>query len=219
MDPVALAALRRSYELAGLAEGDVSADPIAQFEHWLADAVAAELMEPNAMVLATAHPSGRPSARTVLLKGLLPGTGGPGFAFFTNYGSRKARELGANGQASLVFPWIDLERQVIVVGDVERLSATANEEYFHARPHGHQLGAWASRQSEVVASRGQLEDQYARLAEQYPEGVAVPVPDFWGGFRVVPTSIEFWQGRGNRLHDRLRYRRDEGPWVLERLSP
>ena len=215
MEPVALAALRRSYELAGLEEGAAHPDPFAQFERWLSDAVAAELLEPNAMVLATADAAGRPSARTVLLKGIEAG----GFVFFTNYGSRKARELEANGQASLVFPWIDLERQVIVVGDVERMSDEANERYFHARPHGHQLGAWASRQSEVVSSRNQLEQQFAVLADQYPEGSVVPTPDFWGGYRVVPTSVEFWQGRGNRLHDRLRYRRDADAWHLERLSP
>ena len=215
MDPEELAALRRSYEQAGLDEADAESDPFDQFTRWFADAVAAELLEPNAMVLATVDADGQPSTRTVLLKVV----DADGFVFFTNYGSRKARELEANGQASLVFPWIDLERQVIVVGDVERMSDEANERYFHARPHGHQLGAWASRQSEVVSSRSQLEQQFAVLADQYPEGSVVPTPDFWGGYRVVPTSVEFWQGRGNRLHDRLRYRRDADAWHLERLSP
>ncbi|MFZ0324349.1 MAG: pyridoxamine 5'-phosphate oxidase [Actinomycetes bacterium] len=215
MEPTALAALRRSYGLAGLDEADVSPDPFAQFERWLGDAVAAELVEPNAMVLATADGDGRPSARTVLLKGAGP----DGFVFFTNYGSRKARELMTNPQASLVFPWTALERQVVVVGDAEPLDAAANAAYFHARPHGHQVGAWASRQSEVVASREVLEAQFAAMTEKYPEGTSVAVPDFWGGFRVVATTVEFWQGRGNRLHDRIQYRRDGAAWVVERLSP
>jgi len=215
VEPAALAALRRSYELAGLDESDVASDPLVQFERWLADAVAAELDEPNAMVLATADSAGRPSARYVLLKAVDAG----GFTFFTNFASRKGHELQANPQASLCFPWGDLQRQVVVVGDVEKVGPGPSAEYFHARPHGHQLGAWASRQSQVVASRGVFEDRYAELADRYPEGTVVPAPDFWGGFRVVPTEIEFWQGRGNRLHDRIRYLRVDGQWQVERLSP
>jgi pyridoxamine 5'-phosphate oxidase len=213
MDPTALAALRRSYELAGLDEADAAADPYEQFARWLADAVAADLLEPNAMVLATADRAGRPSARTVLLKGF----GEAGFVFYTNYGSRKAQQIDGNPQASLLFPWYDLERQVGVVGDVHRLSAEASEEYFRSRPTGHQVGAWASRQSQVVASREVVEQRYLELVERY--GDEVPFPDFWGGYRVVPTSVEFWQGRGNRLHDRLRYRREGAAWVVERLAP
>jgi pyridoxamine 5'-phosphate oxidase len=214
VEPAALAALRRSYELAGLDEHDVGPDPYVQFGRWLADAVAAELTEANAMVLATADASGRPSSRTVLLKAVGP----DGFVFFTNYGSRKGRELEANPQASLCFSWVDLERQVVVVGDVERLPAAVSADYFRARPRGHQLGAWASRQSEVVPSRSHIEERYAELEQQYPDGTEIPTPDFWGGFRVVPTEVEFWQGRGNRLHDRIRYRRVADDWVVERLS-
>jgi pyridoxamine 5'-phosphate oxidase len=215
VEPAALAALRRSYELAGLDESDVAPDPLSQFDRWLADAVAAELDEPNAMVLATADRSGRPCARYVLLKAV----DARGFTFFTNYASRKGRELQVNPQASLCFPWGDLQRQVVVVGDVERIRPEDSAAYFGARPHGHQLGAWASRQSEVVASRAVFEERYAELAQRYPEGTAVPVPDFWGGFRVVPAEVEFWQGRGNRLHDRIRYRQVDGEWSVERLSP
>lgn len=215
VDPAALAALRRSYELAGLDEQDVDADPFAQFARWLADAVAAELTEPNAMVLATADTAGRPSARTVLLKAFDE----QGFTFFTNFGSRKGTELTANPQASLCFSWVDLERQVVVVGDVERVASQESDEYFQARPRGHQLGAYASRQSQPVAGRDALERRYVELEARYPEGAPIPTPDFWGGFRVVPTELEFWQGRGNRLHDRIRYRRDGVGWAVERLSP
>lgn len=215
VDPAALAALRRSYELAGLDEHDVAADPFTQFSRWLADAVAAELIEPNAVVLASADENGRPSTRTVLLKSAGP----EGFGFNTNFGSRKGRELTANPQASLCFPWLELERQVIVVGDVERLPPAATAAYFQSRPRGHQLGSYASRQSEVVPSRAYLEERFAAVEAAHPGDGALPAPDFWGGFRVAPTEVEFWQGRGNRLHDRIRYRRDGGGWVVERLSP
>jgi len=222
MDPVALAALRRSYSLAGLAEDDVTPEPFAQFERWLADAVAAELREPNAMVLATAAADGTPTARTVLLKGVTRVRQGRALVFFTNYDSHKGRDLAVNPRAALLFPWIDLERQVGFVGDVERLVPEANDEYFASRPHGSQLGALASEQSRVIDGRGPLERRYRELADTYPEGSAVPRPRLWGGFRVVPHTVEFWQGRGNRLHDRLRYRRDSADgstWVIERLSP
>jgi pyridoxamine 5'-phosphate oxidase len=215
MEPAALAALRRSYELAGLDVTDVDPDPVAQFGRWLQDAVAAELTEPNALVLATADVSGRPRARTVLLKG----ADQRGFTFFTNYRSIKGRHLSANAQASMCFAWIELERQVIVTGRVERTSADETADYFRSRPHGSQLGAWASRQSEVIASREILNQRYAELAEQYSDDAEVPVPETWGGYRLVPDELEFWQGRPNRLHDRVRYRLDAGTWVIERLSP
>jgi pyridoxamine 5'-phosphate oxidase len=222
MDPVALAALRRSYSLAGLAEADVPSEPFAQFERWLADAVAAELLEPNAMVLATVGADAVPSARTVLLKGISEGPLGRGLVFYTNYGSRKGEDLAAHPHAALVFPWYDLERQVRVVGPVERLTVAENDAYFSARPHGSRLGAVTSQQSHVISGRGELEQRYAELAARYPEGTSVPRPAGWGGYRVVPLSVEFWQGRGHRLHDRLRFRRSEPhatEWVLERLSP
>lgn len=217
MDPVALAALRRSYELAGLDVADVDPDPVAQFSRWLADAVAAEITEPNAMVVATADDQGRPRARTLLLKA----ADASGFTFFTNYGSIKGRHLSTNPQASLCFPWIDLERQVVVEGSVEQVSREESGAYFRSRPHGSQVGAWASQQSAVIESRQWLEERYAQQAQQYPQGSEVPLPDFWGGYRVVPRSVEFWQGRGNRLHDRVVYLRDQpdSDWRIERLSP
>lgn len=215
MDPGALAALRRSYELAGLDVADVDPEPVAQFSRWLQDAVAAELMEPNALVLATADAAGRPRARTVLLKG----ADDRGFTFYTNYGSTKGRHLAENPQASMCFAWIELERQVIVTGSVEQTTAEETATYFRSRPHGSRIGALTSRQSEVVPSREALSRRYAELDAQYPEGSDVPVPDSWGGYRLVPDEVEFWQGRPNRLHDRVRYRRDADSWVVERLSP
>jgi pyridoxamine 5'-phosphate oxidase len=222
MAALRLAALRRSYELAGLDVADVDVDPVAQFGRWLQDAVAAELMEPNAFVLATADSRGRPRARTLLLKG----ADQRGFTFFTNYRSTKGEHLASNPQASMCFAWIDLERQVTVTGSVEKTSPEETAEYFRSRPRGSQLGAIASRQSQVIASRAALIDRYAELTEQYPDDAEVPVPDFWGGYRLIPDEMEFWQGRPNRLHDRIRYRRDgaeagdsAAAWTIERLSP
>ena len=199
----------------GLDESMLAADPVDQFSAWLADAVAAGLPEPNAMVLSTVSAAGRPRSRSVLLKGHSPA----GLMFYTNRTSAKAEDLAANGYACVLFPWYALRRQVIVQGAVIPLSQAESEPYFHSRPHGSQLGAWASRQSSVIASRAVLEDAYAELERRWPEGTEVPIPDFWGGYRLVPEIVEFWQGRLNRLHDRLRYRRDGPRWLVERLSP
>ena len=214
-----LADLRRTYQAGGLAEEDLAPTWLAQLRLWLDDAVAAGLTEPNAVVLATATPSGVPSARTVLLKGLDE----RGLVVFTNHTSRKGRELAANPRASLVVPWVDLERQVVVDGTVERVDPSETAMYFRSRPRGSQLGAWASRQSTVLASREVVTQRRAELGRRW-EGVDVPVPDFWGGLRLVPSAVEFWQGRPDRLHDRLRFRLEAGhgaggDWVVERLSP
>src|SRR4051794_15605961 len=205
--------MRRSYRRMGLSEDDLAATWLRQFEHWLADAVAAGIGEPNAMVLATADERGRPSARTVLLKGV----DDAGFVFFTNRESRKGRELAANPRAALLFPWHDLQRQVVAEGGVEPLARAEDDAYFATRPHGSQLGALASPQSRVVASRDVLERAFAEAAERYPD--TVPRPPHWGGLRVRPDVVEFWQGRPDRLHDRLRYRLEDGGWVVERLAP
>jgi len=212
---MSLADLRRDYSLAGLSEADLAADPFQQFEKWFQEAVAAEILEPNAMVLATVDPSGQPSTRVVLLKGVDP----RGFKFFTNYESRKGRELAANPKASLTFPWTELERQVCLTGRVSKVSREESETYFKIRPRGSRLGAWASSQSQVIASRVQLEARLRELEAQYPED-DIPLPPYWGGYVLAPAEIEFWQGRPSRLHDRLRYQRPPGgAWKIERLSP
>jgi pyridoxamine 5'-phosphate oxidase len=198
-----------------LTEAMLAADPMAQFAAWMADVVAAGLPEPTAMVLATVSASGRPRGRTVLLKSHDSG----GFAFYTNRTSRKGTDLAEVPRASLVFPWYPIQRQVIVEGTVSALSTAESEPYFRSRPHGSQVGAWASRQSTVIGSRADLDDRYDQLAAKWPEGTEVPMPEFWGGYRVIPEVIEFWQGRVNRLHDRFRYRRDGGAWAVERLAP
>ncbi len=193
----------------------MAGDPLAQFAAWMADAVAVPLPEPTAMVLATVSASGRPRARTVLLKHYDSG----GFTFYTNRTSRKGTDLAEVPRACLLFPWHAMHRQVIIEGSVSALSTEQSEPYFRSRPRGSQLGAWASRQSTVVGSRGELDDRYAELDGRWPDGTDIPMPDFWGGYRVVPDVVEFWQGRVNRLHDRLRYRRIGGAWVIERLAP
>ena len=209
-----LASLRRSYARASLGEGDVAADPIAQFLAWFDDARAAELREPNAMTLATATPDGAPSARIVLLKGVDE----RGFVFYTDYRSRKGDELAANPRAALVFHWAELERQVRVTGTVARVSREESEAYYRTRPVGSRIGAWASHQSRPIAGRAELEAREAELARRYADG-DVPLPPHWGGYRVAPETVEFWQGRPSRLHDRLRYVREDGGWRVERLSP
>jgi pyridoxamine 5'-phosphate oxidase len=212
---VQLADLRREYQQRELREKDVSADPIQQFADWLHQALLAEVPEPYAMTLATCTPEGEPAARVVLLRGWSE----EGFTFFTSYEGRKARELAANPRTALLFYWTELERQVRIEGTVERTSVEVSDDYFRSRPRGSQLGAWASKQSEVIADRGVLDTRVAELEQQFA-GQEVPRPPAWGGFRVRPITVEFWQGRPNRLHDRLRYRRDEAAgWIIERLSP
>ncbi|GIH75952.1 pyridoxamine 5'-phosphate oxidase [Planobispora longispora] len=211
--PPSLAGLRRTYEGLPLLEADLASDPISQFAAWFAEAVDAGLPEPNAMIVATCSAGGRPTARTVLLKGY----DADGFVFYTNYESRKGRDLAENPRASLLFPWHSIRRQVRVEGSVVRIPREESAAYFRSRPYGSRIGAWASRQSAVVGSREELDERYARLAARWPE--EPPVPDFWGGFRVVPAEVEFWQGQLDRMHDRLRYRRSGGSWAVERLAP
>ena len=210
-----LANLRRDYHLAGLREGDLARDPFLQFERWFREAKAARVPEINAMVLATATRDGRPAARTVLLKGVDE----RGLVFYSNYESRKGRELGDNPCATLLFPWWALERQVIMEGAVARIPRRESAAYFHRRPRTHQLAAWASAQSRLITDRAVLE-QAMQAARERNAGREVPLPPHWGGYRLAPETVEFWQGRRSRLHDRLRYRRaPAGGWIVERLSP
>ncbi len=209
-----MAELRRDYSLQQeMSETDLAPDWVDQFSRWFTEAVAADLTEPNAMVLATADAVGRPSARTVLMKSY----DRRGLTFYTNYDSRKGAELAANPNASVVFPWIALQRQVVILGMVSRVERGETEAYFATRPRGAQLGAWASTQSAVVADRAELDRALERAAGRFPD--QVPPPPHWGGFRLAPQIVEFWQGRPDRLHDRLRYRETSGGWVAERLAP
>lgn len=213
--PIDIAALRHDYTAHGLRRADLHADPIRQFADWFDAAAAAEIRDVNAMALATATSEGTPDLRIVLLKGVSDG----GFVFFTNYESAKGKQLAANPRVTLNFFWVQLERQIRIYGRAAKISAQESEEYFHLRPRGSQLGAWASPQSEVIASRALLEAKLAEAAQKFADK-AVPLPPHWGGYRVAPETIEFWQGRTNRLHDRFRYTRQrDGSWLIERLSP
>lgn len=214
-EPDRIAALREEYTREGLHESDLHPDPTELLRSWLDDAIDSGLYDPTAMVLATVGEDGVPAARMVLLKGLSP----RGLAFFTNYASRKGRELDARASCALVFPWHPLQRQVRVEGAVTRLSDAENDAYFARRPRGSQLGAWASPQSREVSSRADLDQRYADAEERF-EGREVSRPPFWGGYRVAPDAVEFWQGRGRRMHDRFRYRRVAADdWEFVRLAP
>ena len=211
--PSHLPDMRTDYGRGELLESAMAGDPISQFRRWFADVSAAQVPEPNAMTLATASTGGRPSARIVLLKDIDE----RGFSFFTNYDSQKGAELAANPRATLVFFWQPMERQVRIDGVVERVDRAMSKQYFESRPRKSRVAASISQQSRVVASRAELEKEFAALDEKL--GDAVPLPDFWGGYRVIPELVEFWQGRRSRLHDRLRYRRAGEGWILERLAP
>ena len=206
--------IRRSYSLKELNENNVLSDPIKQFSLWMDEAISSNLIDPNAMILSTANKNGIPSARTVLLKGFDE----KGFVFFTNYESAKAKDLAENSFASLLFLWLELERQVRITGKAERVSREESEKYFISRPRDSQLGAWASKQSTVIPNRKILESKFEGMREKF-EGKEVPPPSFWGGYKVIPQRVEFWQGRENRLHDRICYSITEGEWKIERLSP
>ncbi len=215
LSTIDVAALRKEYTLRGLRKADVDSDPMRQFGKWFEEAVAVQPAEANAMTLATCTPDGKPTARVMLLKGFDE----RGFLFFTNYASRKGRQLEANPRAALNFFWAPLERQVCIAGALERVSREESDAYFHSRPVGSQLGAWASTQSSVVPDRDWLEARLDEVTERY-RGAEVPLPPTWGGFVLKPETIEFWQGRPNRLHDRIQYsRQPDGMWKLERLSP
>ena len=214
IDP-SIAALRQDYKMASLRRQDVAGKPLEQFRRWFAEAQSAELPEPNAMILGTVDAAGTVSTRTVLMKGMEE----RGLTFFTNYVSEKGRALAVHPQASLTFLWLTLERQVHLRGRVEQVAEEESDAYFAMRPYASQIGALASMQSAIIESREQLERRFADLAERYPEGAAIPRPAAWGGYRLVPETVEFWQGRRSRLHDRLRYRRQEDQWIIERLCP
>jgi pyridoxamine 5'-phosphate oxidase len=211
---MSLADRRIDYRRGVLDEGHLAADPITQFTQWFAEAESAQVPEPNAMTLATVGPDGAPAGRIVLLKGVDHG----GFVFFTDYRSQKGRELEQSGRAALVFFWQPLERQVRVAGTVARIDAGESDQYFGSRPRGSQAGAWASRQSQVVGGRSAIDEAVAEAERRFGND-PIPRPEHWGGYRVTPDQVEFWQGRTNRLHDRLRYRREAGVWLVERLAP
>jgi pyridoxamine 5'-phosphate oxidase len=216
MDAIDLAGLRREYETQGLRRAEMHPDPIEQFATWFSTAANSAVPDVNAMTLATATPDGKPSARVVLLKAFDQ----RGFVFFTNYQSDKGRELEANPRAALAIYWVELQRQVRIAGRVEKTSHEDSEAYFHSRPRGSQLGAWVSHQSEVIDARRILDARLAGMEERFAGIDVIELPAHWGGYRVIPETIEFWQGRANRLHDRFRYtRQGDGSWALDRLAP
>ncbi|MFI5335776.1 MAG: pyridoxamine 5'-phosphate oxidase [Opitutales bacterium] len=207
--------MRRNYAARSLDRGDLDPSPFVQFDRWMREAVETQVLEPNAMALATTGPEGQPAVRTVLLKGFDE----RGLVFFTNYDSAKARQLSANPRVALMFLWLPLERQVTVTGRAERISTAESLKYFFSRPRDSRIGAWASRQSEVITTRSLLEGKFAEMKAKFADG-EIPLPGFWGGYRVTPASFEFWQGRPSRMHDRLRYTRQaDGAWPVERLMP
>jgi pyridoxamine 5'-phosphate oxidase len=215
IESMKLADLRRQYTLETLSETEVRSSPIEQFALWFEETQTAQLIEPNAMTLATADAQGRPSARTVLLKDFSP----EGFTFFTNYESHKGRDLQENPWAALLFTWLELERQVRIEGEVTKIDPAVSRAYFQSRPRESQLGAWASPQSRVVGSREELEARFRAVEQEYEGIEALPLPPFWGGYLLRPHRVEFWQGRPNRLHDRVLYRLDGRQWTVERLAP
>lgn len=207
--------LRRNYASRSLDLPDLDGSPFRQFDRWMREAIETQLLEPNAMSLATADASGRPNLRTVLLKGFDE----RGFVFYTNYESAKAADLAANDRVALMFPWLALERQVVVTGTAAKIGAAESLKYFLSRPRDSQIGAWASRQSSVITTRALLEQKFAEMKARFAQG-EIPLPTAWGGYRVTPATFEFWQGRPNRLHDRFLYRKQpEGTWAIERLMP
>lgn len=209
-----IADLRKEYTLASLDIDSVDKNPFDQFRKWFNEAQKSELTEPNAMVVSTVDSKRQPYQRTVLMKALDEN----GIVFYTNYQSRKAKQIKENSNVSILFPWYGLERQVAIIGKAEKVSTTESLQYFTSRPHGSQLGAWVSQQSKVISSRSILEVKLNEMKQKFKEG-KVPLPDFWGGYRVVPESFEFWQGRKSRLHDRLMYTKANGDWTIDRLSP
>ena len=212
---ISIADLRQNHNLADLSEAEAALNPIKQFTIWFEEALAAQIPQPNAMTLATTNSEGKPSARIVLLKDFNE----QGFVFYTNYGSMKGQQLQKNPWAALVFWWVELERQIRIEGKVEKVSQSESDAYFQSRPRSSQLGAWVSNQSELIDNRKILDQQLEELKQKYADK-KVPRPPYWGGFRVIPQSIEFWQGRPSRLHDRLLYRLvEDGSWIRKRLSP
>ncbi len=206
--------MRRQYATRSLDEGDLDVNPFVQFDLWMREAIATQVLEPNACTLSTVDADGQPWSRTVLIKGFDE----RGLVFFTNYESAKAQHLAANSRAALLFPWLVLERQVAVTGRAEKISVAESLKYFLSRPRESQIGAWASKQSTIIGSRSLLEGKFAEMKARFAAG-EIPRPDFWGGYRVVPEMFEFWQGRPNRLHDRFRYTRAAGAWSHQRLMP